>query len=135
MNKIRKYLLAHEQGHGLGYGHTEPVDQTKLMEPFLATAFDGPQFDDILGLQRQYGDFNEGGMGNDTSADATAIGNVSFGQTLTIGADATDTTVAATDVDFVSIDGSTDTDVYQFGAAAGGTVNSLITVRVSRREP
>ena len=122
-SRTLRNILAHEQGHGLGYDHTEPVDGTKLLEPFLNTSFDGLQFDDILGLQRQYGDFNEGGMSNDTSANATAIGNVSFGQTQSIGTDATDTSVDFTDVDFVSIDGSTDTDVYRFGVAAGGTVD------------
>jgi len=53
---ILRNILAHEHGHGLGLSHVCPVSQTKLMEPFLATAFDGPQFDDILATNRGYGD-------------------------------------------------------------------------------
>ena len=71
-NSIRmRNVLAHEHGHGLGLSHVCPVQQTKLMEPFVSVAFDGPQFDDVLGTQRGYGDFNEH---NDTSGTATALG-------------------------------------------------------------
>lgn len=72
-NSLRmRNVLAHEHGHGLGLRHVCPVQQTKLMEPFVSVAFDGPQFDDVLGAQRGYGDFNEH---NDTDATATSIGN------------------------------------------------------------
>ncbi len=40
--------LAHEQGHGIGLQHVESNNAGFLMEPFLSTGFDGPQFDDIL---------------------------------------------------------------------------------------
>ncbi len=71
-NSIRmRNVLAHEHGHGLGLNHVCPVSQSKLMEPFVSVAFDGPQFDDVLGTQRGYGDFNEH---NDTSGTATALG-------------------------------------------------------------
>ena len=49
-------VITHEHGHGLGLSHVCPVNQTKLMEPFLSTAFVGPQFDDILTIQELYGD-------------------------------------------------------------------------------
>ncbi|MFQ5430434.1 MAG: choice-of-anchor D domain-containing protein [Phycisphaerae bacterium] len=49
-------ILAHEHGHGLGLKHVDPVSNTKLMEPFKSTAFDGPQEDDIRGIQHIYGD-------------------------------------------------------------------------------
>ncbi|MBI5153859.1 matrixin family metalloprotease, partial [Candidatus Poribacteria bacterium] len=49
-------VLMHEHGHGLGFYHVDPVQQTKLMEPYLSTSFDGPQEDDIRAAQRQYGD-------------------------------------------------------------------------------
>ena len=49
-------LVAHEHGHGLGLGHVCPVDRTKLMEPYATTEIDGPQMDEILGVQRLYGD-------------------------------------------------------------------------------
>lgn len=48
---LLRNILAHEHGHGMGQLHVCPIQQTKLMEPFLALAFDGPQFDDILNAQ------------------------------------------------------------------------------------
>ncbi len=51
--------LSHEHGHGMGLFHVCPITQTKLMEPFLTTAFDGPQHDDIRGATHHYGDFYE----------------------------------------------------------------------------
>lgn len=56
-NSIRlRNVLAHEHGHGLGLAHVCPVNHTKLMEPYVSTAFDGPQHDDILAANRGYGD-------------------------------------------------------------------------------
>jgi Matrixin len=52
-------VLAHEHGHGLGLSHSCPVNQTKLMEPYISRNFDGPQFDDILGAQQVYGDVTQ----------------------------------------------------------------------------
>ena len=49
-------VLTHEIGHGVGLQHVCPVNQTKLMEPFVNTAFIGPQEDDILATNRHYGD-------------------------------------------------------------------------------
>lgn len=48
--------VSHEHGHGLALRHTEPVNGTKLMEPFINTGFLGPQEDDTLGAQFLYGD-------------------------------------------------------------------------------
>ena len=64
-------VLAHEHGRGLGLSHSCPINQTKLMEPFVSTAFDGPQHDDILGTNRGYGDTNEH---NDVTGSPTALG-------------------------------------------------------------
>jgi hypothetical protein len=52
-------ILSHEHGHGMGLGHVCPAVGIKLMEPFLNTAFDGPQHDDIRGATHLYGDFYE----------------------------------------------------------------------------
>ena len=51
--------IMHEHGHGLGLKHNMPTNNTKLMEPFLNTNFDGPQDDDIRGAQSIYGDWAE----------------------------------------------------------------------------
>ncbi len=67
-------VLTHEIGHGLGIAHVCPIEQTKLMEPFVTTAFTGPQEDDILATNRLYGD-PEGD--NDTSATASFLGATS----------------------------------------------------------
>ena len=76
-NSLRlRNVLAHEHGHGMGMSHVCPINQTKLMEPFFSAAFDGPQFDDILGAQRHYGDFFEH---NDTSGTATSFGYLPSG--------------------------------------------------------
>jgi len=119
--------VSHELGHGIGFSHVLPVDQTKLMEPTITFAFDGPQFDDILGVHRQYGDVNETATGNDTAATATSLGGVGFGQSLTIGTDGLDTTVDFAEVNFVSVDGTSDTDVYAVTLPAGAIVDISLT--------
>lgn len=56
-NSLRfRNVTAHEHGHGLGMLHVCPANQTKLMEPFVSTAYNGPQLDDILNGHRHYGD-------------------------------------------------------------------------------
>jgi len=65
-------VLTHEIGHGLGIRHVCPVNQTKLMEPFVSTAFLGPQEDDILATNRMYGDPEDA---NDTPATSTFLGS------------------------------------------------------------
>jgi hypothetical protein len=67
-------VFDHELGHGLGLEHVCPENKTKLMEPIFTTDFYGPQFDDILGIQRLYGDFDEKGQGNNTAATAVNLG-------------------------------------------------------------
>lgn len=69
-------VFSHEHGHGLGLSHVCPVNLTKLMEPFVTSAFIGLQHDEIRGGQRHYGDANEviGGPGNDSAASATDLG-------------------------------------------------------------
>lgn len=114
-------LLMHEIGHGLGFRHPVSSNEQFLMEPFLSTAFDGPQHSDVLAVQRGYGDKFEAGSGNDTSANATALGDVS--SFSGIGFDGDNADVAATDVDFVSIDGSTDTDFYSITTSQDGTLD------------
>ncbi|MCE7969427.1 MAG: hypothetical protein DYG94_11895 [Leptolyngbya sp. PLA3] len=95
-NSLRlRNVAAHEHGHGLGMLHVCPANGTKLMEPFVSTAYDGPQTDDILNGNRHYGDYNEH---NDTPATATALGDPGFGVSQTN----------------VSIDDNADVDYYSF---------------------
>ena len=107
-NSLRfRNVVAHEHGHGMGLSHVCPVNQTKLMEPFASTAFDGPQLDDILGAQRHYGDAFEH---NDTSATATNLGAFSNGDTAWL--------------DCLSIDDNSDANFYMLSLGA----NALLTV-------
>lgn len=55
-NRALHNVLTHEVGHGIGLSHVEPVNQTKLMEPFISTAYRGPQEDDIWNSHILYGD-------------------------------------------------------------------------------
>ena len=103
-------VIAHEHGHGLGMGHVCPVFETKLMEPFVSFAFDGPQLDDILNGHRHYGDPQEP---NDSAAAATDLGSMSVNETL--------------EMDLVSIDDPDDVDFYKISL----DVPSLITFTVT----
>lgn len=70
-------VVSHENGHGMGLFHSCPQNGTKLMEPAANTNFDGPQVDDILGMQRQHGDRFEKFGGNDTLANAITLPSIS----------------------------------------------------------
>lgn len=83
-NSIRlRNVAAHEHGHGMGLLHVCPVNQTKLMEPFITTIFDGPQHDDIRGSQRHYGDPFEP---DNSSGAATDVGVLAVPGSIDLGA-------------------------------------------------
>ncbi|MCA9214524.1 MAG: matrixin family metalloprotease [Planctomycetales bacterium] len=107
-------LVAHEHGHGLGLRHVYSDDSRLLMEPSITIDFEGPQFDEILGLHRAYGDAFEKESGNDSIQTAVYLGEYLPGQPIIIGDDAIGTRVAVTQTDFVSIDGTTDVDFFSF---------------------
>ncbi len=120
-------MITHEIGHGIGLNHVEPVNQSKLMEPRISTAFDGPQLDDILGAHRLYGDANEDVTGNDFFTTATPLGTILKGQTLSIGTDATDPFVSPDETDFVSIDDDSDVDYFSFSVEPNQLVSIWLT--------
>lgn len=62
-------VTAHELGHGMGFFHVVPCNQTKLMEPFASSAFDVLQIDDRRGAQSAYGDRFSGNTSAATAAD------------------------------------------------------------------
>ena len=51
--------IMHELGHAFGLLHIESSTDVLLMEPFISTSIDGPQLDDIRGIQGFYGDVLE----------------------------------------------------------------------------
>ena len=81
-------MLDHEHGHGVGLLHVCPINNTKLMEPFLNTNFDGLRHDEVRGGQRHYGHADEQ---NDTAATATDLGTINFNRRT--GMDASSTAV------------------------------------------
>ncbi|MEM8943623.1 MAG: matrixin family metalloprotease [Planctomycetota bacterium] len=125
--RLFRNMLMHEIGHGIGLNHVEPTTQTKLMEPRISTAYDGPQFDDILGVHRLYGDNNEEDGGNDTYVSATMLGVLAEGETFSVGTDAVDAVVTPDEVDFISIDDNSDVDYFKFSVNAAQLVDIKIT--------
>lgn len=117
-------VITHEIGHGLGVAHLVSNNAQFLMEPFISTSFDGPQHADILAIHRGYGDINEAGSGNDTTANATDLGIL--GTFAGIGLDGDNAVVAGDNVDFVSIDGSNDTDVYSITLDESGDIDVVL---------
>ena len=105
-------VITHEFGHGVGLAHTCPLSETKLMEPLVSYDFDGPQLDDIRGLQRFYGDSLED---NDTAATATNLGALNNG------------TTNAAPGKTLSIDNTSDSDYFRFSTPANKSIS--ITVR------
>ena len=114
-------VLWHEFGHGLGYAHTCPLDNSKLMEPFINLNFQGPQLDDVLASQRAYGDALEktAARNNDTVANATNLGQLANG-TLQRGAftpndgGARPPAAGFDNDEPLSIDSTGDVDVFKF---------------------
>jgi hypothetical protein len=123
--------LMHELGHAFGLLHIESSTDRLLMEPFIDATFDGPQLDDIRGIQGLYGDALEktnGGLGNDAAARATSLGSLTTAGPLTIGADARGSqAVAPEETDFVSISGTSDVDFFTFNTTAPVTLGATLT--------
>ncbi len=101
-------VFLHEHGHGLGILHVCPANETKLMEPFLSTAYFGPQHDDIRAVQRHYGDRLEPDAGPSQATDLGGPGS-------------------AADLTPLSIADSSDRDWFRFEAAAGSMLDVTAT--------
>ncbi|QDT67749.1 Matrixin [Planctomycetes bacterium MalM25] len=123
-----RHTLMHEIGHSLGLGHLISNNSAILMEPFPQTGFDGPQLDDVRGVQFLYGDAFESGGGNNTIETATPLGTLDPGTSLTLGADGDSTFfLTEADTDFLSISRSNDTDVFAFQTAVATTLEISVT--------
>jgi hypothetical protein len=124
--RFMRNTIAHEHGHGIGLAHVCPLGTTqnlqyKLMEPFINTAYDGPQQDDVRGAQFNYGDIFEP---NNASASATDLGTLASGSTTTLG---TVPTPVLANTSTLSVVSRT--------AAAGGAYTDLDWYRVNLATP
>ncbi|MBK6765852.1 MAG: matrixin family metalloprotease [bacterium] len=102
-------VVTHEAGHGFGLYHVCPDACVYLMEPYICTDYNGPQHDDIRGVQRLYGDSAET---NDSPGTATSLGSPANGTTTITG---------------MSIDDNSDQDYYAFTVP----VDKQITITVT----
>ncbi|BBO33596.1 matrixin family metalloprotease [Lacipirellula parvula] len=131
--RAMRNTLMHEIGHSFGLGHVDSNSAAFLMEGFSNNSFDGPQLDDIRGVQWLYGDKYErlaGAGGNGSIAQATSLGVIADGVTLTLGADAaTGTLVLADETNFVSIANANDLDYFAFTVTAPSSVDLTLTPR------
>lgn len=114
--------VMHEHGHGIGLFHVCPVTNTKLLEPFLSTAFDGPQHDEVRAGQRHYGDPFEP---DNTAAEATDLGVLSAETLLNVGTVPPPSLGANTTL--LSIDADAEQDWFRFNLAVRGDLTITVT--------
>ncbi len=131
-NRAFRNVIMHEVGHAIGLNHVESASDNLLLEPSINLSFDGPQLDEVRAIQFVFGDaFEEAnnGLGNETVPTATDIGIISPGGTLAIGMDADVPTQAISPaaIDFVSISGADDVDVYSFTVSTSSSLDIALT--------
>lgn len=100
--------ITHEDGHGIGLAHSCPSIGTKIMEPFINTSFDGPQLDDILAAQIEYGDTQEP---NNSLAAATSLEDLGLVSDVQL------------NINQLSLHNSGDGDFFSFQGNAGTVIN------------
>ena len=106
--RFLRNTIAHELGHGLGFAHVCPVNQSKLMEPFLSTSFDGPQQDDLRAAHANYGDAFEP---NGSVATAFDLGTLAVGANVHLGPPPAP---AITNGSILALTTSGDRDIFRF---------------------
>lgn len=119
-NRFMRNILAHEHGHGLGIYHVCPANQTKLMEPYISTAYDGPRHDELRAAQRHYGDPYEP---DNTTVQATNLGTLAPGS-VTRPSDVPGAPI--TNGSLCSIDANGETDYFKFSLGGGAKVTVTV---------
>jgi hypothetical protein len=125
---------AHEIGHSFGILHVSSTGSNLLMETLIDTSFDGPQLDEVRGVQFFFGDPNEeshGGLGNGAAPRATSLGTIASGASAVIGsaANVPGQAIAPTAVDFVSIANNADVDFYSFSVTERSFLSATLIPR------
>jgi serralysin len=117
--RFLRNTVLHELGHGVGMFHVCPSNGTKLMEPFLNTGFDGPQEDDVRGVQDSYGDSYEF---NNSAGSATVLGSTIVGGSVN-----PSTGSGVSNVTFTSIDNDGDVDYFRSSVALPILADIVVT--------
>jgi len=118
--------VMHELGHAFGLAHVCSTGSGFLMEPLLATNFDGPQHDDIRAIERHYGDPFES---DNSAATAHDLGTIATGLTVSN----TCTTPAAlsfgaiANTSVCSIDADAKSDFFKFTLLSAASVTVTVT--------
>ena len=132
--------LMHEIGHSFGLEHVstnEAATGKLLMEPFIddsANPIDGPQLDEVRGVQYFFGDANEksnNGLGNGTASRATSLGTLTSGSTRLVGASA-DVPTQADQRDRDRLrehQQRSDVDYYSFTVNSAASLSATLTPR------
>jgi hypothetical protein len=126
LNRLLRNMVMHELGHALGIGHVCSSNSGQLMEPFLATGFDGPQHDDIRAVERHYGDPYEA---DDSAANANNLGTIATNTTLNnfcnVPAGLSGTPPANSSI--CSVDADAENDWWRFAVSGGVEVSIQLT--------
>jgi len=119
--RFLRNVVSHELGHALGFLHSCPNTSTKLMEPSVSVAYDGPQQDDIRAAHEYYGDIYEP---NNSNAQFTALGALVAGTPLNLGTVPSPTPAGAATM---SISITSDQDWFQITLDAPRLLNATLT--------
>ncbi|MGQ0628069.1 MAG: matrixin family metalloprotease [Phycisphaerales bacterium] len=119
--RFLRNTVMHEHGHGLGFNHVCPINNSKLMEPFLSTLFDGPQQDDLRAAQRHYGDRYGSNIG---AASAAVLATLNPSTNISPSAVPTP---AITNGRITSIDTNGENDWFRSNVAQGMMVGVTVT--------
>lgn len=124
--------VMHELGHAFGLSHVRSNTDRLLMEAFTDEQIDGPQLDEVRGIQYFFGDRFEAtndGQGNGATTLATDLGELAIAGTITVGADGNRPSQAIDNelTDFVSISNGQDLDFYSVNIAHRGNLSVALT--------
>jgi hypothetical protein len=129
-NRFFRNTIAHEHGHGLGLAHVCPIGNSKLMEPFLSTAFDTVRQDDARSGMFNYGDSSEPDGTIATSRNRGSVARGAAAVTLGV-APAPLTGTSDANAATLSLNTTTDSDFHKFTPTQTLLFNATVTPKGS----